>query len=95
MPKDMWGKFFDSPRTRSVTVEQSPRPDGNDGRINVKVEPSNQIEYGIFISINDHFAMRNGDKVQGCGEILQVFEAVHAESVSRSRGIMAQIMEEV
>jgi hypothetical protein len=55
VPKDdLWNKFLKEPGTRTVMV-QGKRSDGARGSINVKVEPSTQLNPGIFVQVNDHF----------------------------------------
>jgi hypothetical protein len=54
-PKEkFWSPIMEQPETLGVVVQGS-RPDKNEGRVVVRVEPSTAVSYGIYIDINDEF----------------------------------------
>jgi hypothetical protein len=89
-PKEPWKGVLDHPGMRSVWME-SPRSDGYTGKINVWVEPSVQIQTGLFVSVNDHYEVPQPDskadpkQPQGATQIIDILEKVWNESLARSR----------
>jgi hypothetical protein len=94
-PKGIWARMFDNPGMRSLTIEESIRPDGYEGRIQVKVEPSIQLHPGIYISVNDHYETKEKNKVLASKLIITILEKEHAKALLRSKEICQKIMEEV
>jgi hypothetical protein len=56
-PKDLWTQFLDRPGLRSISI-QGERSDGRRGYVLVSVEPSQRIDPGIYVRLNDHFDLR-------------------------------------
>jgi hypothetical protein len=54
VPKAFWEDFLELPGTRTLTL-WAVRPDKWAGRIQVTVEPSTQVELGIYLAHNDHY----------------------------------------
>ncbi|WP_435057212.1 hypothetical protein [Streptomyces sp. bgisy060] len=52
-PKEMWSEVLHLPGLQNLNV-RGVRNDGYGGSVNVQVQPSNLIESGVYISINDH-----------------------------------------
>ncbi len=79
----------------SVTMSQiDPEGRAPGGRINVKVEPSNQIgqgRLGVFVDVNDHFVI--ADKPPQTGkQLVGLIEGNFDKSIGRSDGIIDHIM---
>jgi hypothetical protein len=58
-PKQDWQALLKHPGMRSLTI-QGERPDELPGYIRVKVEPSPQIQFGLYVDINDHYELSPG-----------------------------------
>lgn len=54
VPKTDWESVLDHPGMRSAVLWGA-RPDNYAGRVQVQIEPSVAIPYGIFVSQNDHY----------------------------------------
>lgn len=52
--EDLWEPVLKQPGTLSLTI-MSERPDEYGGHINVKVEPSARVQYGIFVEVNEEY----------------------------------------
>ena len=52
--KTLWEPVLKQPGTLSLTI-MSERPDDYDGHINVKVEPSARVRYGLFVEVNEEY----------------------------------------
>lgn len=66
-PKEPWGDvaFKDGKRRagmRSLTMQEIKDASQFRGSVNVKVEPSARLKYGIFIDVNDHYDLEVDDK---------------------------------
>lgn len=57
-PKEDWQGALTAPGLMSLTM-QGKRPDQSNGFIQVKVEPSAQVQYGVYIEVNDHYELRS------------------------------------
>lgn len=60
VPKEPWSDLLTSAGMRSVTL-WGERPDGRDGRVQVKVEPSQRYPHSIYVQQNDHFQFKSDD----------------------------------
>lgn len=56
VPKEDWKSVLWEPVMAHLTV-QGKRPDDMDGYIQVEVGPSNEVEHGIYIQVNDHYQL--------------------------------------
>ncbi len=91
-PKDIWKGILEKPGLLSLTM-QGVRTDSHNGCVNVKVEPSNQIRPGIYININDHYSVKEPEKVLGCNEIMDILRTCFYDSTKRSDKIVSDLME--
>ena len=60
-PKQDWEDVLEEPGMSSLTM-QGKRPDHLEGYIRVKVEPSAQVKYGVYVNVNDHYQLKSGDE---------------------------------
>lgn len=74
------------------------RPDGHEGYVQVKVEPSLKIKYGVHIEINDHFQLKSGDSnlssAQHATELLRECWAVSMKRGSEIADCISSIGDE-
>jgi hypothetical protein len=92
-PKEIWERVLEKPGMRSLSVE-GVRPDQHKGRLLVRVEPSVRIKYGVFITVNDHYELKDTDSPLGCDKIIDILAESWEVSVSRSNEIAFKILEE-
>ena len=80
----------------SLTMSQvNPRDRSSNGRINVTVEPSSQIgqgETGIFVGVNDHYAIEDPSSLTATSEIVSILEKSFDESLRRAEHIIDHVM---
>ena len=88
-PKEHWNPILNNPGMRSLAIEGT-RPDGLDGAVNVRVEPSNKIKHGLFVSINDHFEV-DDTLAKSASAILSIAEEQWPESQRRADEIIRHI----
>lgn len=92
-PKEMWRGILEKPGMKSLSMEGH-RPNQFIGKITVKVEPSQKIEYGVYININDHYEIKDQETSMGCEEIIDILESSWDESIAGSEEIAKRILEE-
>ena len=68
-PKEVWQGIMERPGLRSLTMED-PRDDPM-GFTRVRIEPSKQIDPGIFIEVNNHYEIKDNN-IQNILNILKV-----------------------
>lgn len=91
-PKDRWRNILEKPGLASFTM-QGIRPDQYKGAINVRVEPSTRIKPGIFIQVNDHYELKEGESDQSAEKFLDILEVSWKSSIARSLKIAQTIVE--
>jgi len=92
-PKGIWKDLFHKPGMRSLTMEESSRPDGLKGYTRVTVEPSVKIHPGVYFLVNDHYSVKDPESVTGAEEILAILESEWYGSVKRSNTIIDSLLE--
>jgi hypothetical protein len=90
-PKDVWSGILEKPGLLSLTMH-GVRTDDHKGYINVKVEPSSQIQPGIYCSVNDHYEVKEPETVMGCNEMIDILRGCFYESIKRSDKIVSDLM---
>jgi hypothetical protein len=65
----IWNAILEKPGTLSLTINGK-RPDDLKGHVNIKVEPSAQLTFGIFIETNEEFQKQQIDTDLWVSEIL-------------------------
>ena len=88
-PKEHWQPILKNPGMRALMIEGM-RPDGLAGAVNVRVEPSNRIENGLFVEINDHFEV-DDTLARSASAILSIAEEQWPESQRRADEIIRHI----
>ena len=88
-PKEHWDPILENPGTRSLAIEGT-RPGGLAGAVSVRVEPSNKIKHGLFVSINDHFEV-DDTSARTAKAILSIAEEQWSESQRRAGEIIRHI----
>lgn len=95
-PKKIWeGVLEGRPGMRSLLIEVK-RPDRFNGYIRVKVEPSTSVKkskYGVFVEINDHFALDQTVGEHRATELMDILDSVWTESLERSCKIAYTVLE--
>lgn len=73
-PKDpYWSNTMISPGMLSVAIEGH-RPDKYKGKISVETRPSNTVQFGVSIRVNDHYEASNSKEIMGADEIIKIIE---------------------
>ena len=91
-PKELWASVLKEPGMRSLTMEGL-RPDDLLGYIRVRVEPSIRISPGVFINVNDHYAVKEVETSRGCDEIIDILAREWKRSLDRSAEIVSSLLQ--
>jgi hypothetical protein len=91
VPRDRWA-FLREPGLRSL-VEEGVRPDDYLGYIRVKVEPSNLVQPGVYMQVNDHYqwSVEPGDTA--VESVLDVLKNGWEASLERAEMFIDSIIE--
>jgi len=87
-PKYEWDQLLDKPGLKSLVIEGI-RSEGEDGYIQVKVEPSARIEFGVYLHINDHYQF--SEELTNTSDAITILSNRWSESMSHSLEIANQI----
>lgn len=80
----------------SLTMVQNKLEHRDNGKIMVKIEPSRKLENaddGIFMEVNDHYAVADAEKSIGCEEMIEILAADFDRSQEMSDTIINGIMD--
>lgn len=92
-PKQPWGNILDAPGMRSLTMEGVKSKEGK-GYVRVTVEPSNRIQPGVYIAVNDHYELEVEVKgVAGTALALEILKTCWVDSMKESRTIADRIVQ--
>lgn len=64
-PKEFWSPILEAPGLRSIQIQGGRKAKTDGGVINVKVEPSTLIKYGLYVEINAQFKPSEEDEPEG------------------------------
>ncbi|MFC1926025.1 hypothetical protein ACFLW2_04955 [Chloroflexota bacterium] len=85
-PKIYWEELLANPGMKSLTI-QGTRSDSLAGYIQVKVEPSNIIEHGIFVTVNDHYILHSDKPSSASSEAIEILNEYWNLFLDRSLNI--------
>src|SRR5262249_52322167 len=88
-PKEHWQKFFKEPGMQSLTIRQTPRPDGLKGHVQITVEPSVRIFPGVYVAINDEIQDQDPSKVIGATKVVELIRERWASMIEFSEGVFS------
>lgn len=90
-PKEFWTPITKRPGTQSLTI-RSERPDSRAGHVDITVQPSARVRFGLFIGINDHIQLSDPSVLpEGAAEITDALEANWDPARQRARSILEHI----
>ena len=88
-PKEVWQGVMERPGLRSLTMED-PR-DAPMGFTRVRIEPSKQIDPGIFIEVNNHYEIKDNN-IQN---MLNILKSSSKEAFLKAESIAGHFMRKV
>ena len=100
-PPQAWGEWSESilkgsdsnhGGMMSLSMRQTDTDDRPDGYIQAKVEPSKLITNGVYVEVNDHYSLPQGEDIEGCAEIMEIMARNFDSSIARSEMIVDQVM---
>lgn len=94
-PKEQfWSDTLINPGMLCVAI-QGQRPDKYNGAVKVEVRPSNIVNNGIVIRINDHFEKDSEEEIIGCDYIINALENEWENSHQRAVDIINNIFDKM
>ncbi|SRR6266404_465924 len=88
-PKKIWRDVLKDPGLFNMIVKESRTPHD---WTNVTVEPSIQVQPGIYFEVHDHYDIADGERPLGADIIMKALEDRWAGSLERSQKIMAHVL---
>lgn len=90
-PKQDWSGILKEPGLRSLTM-QGRRPDSYSGYIGVKVQPSNRVDLGIYIEVNDHYQLTSDSNTPaGKSDVFTILSEDWQDSMKRGVDIATRL----
>jgi hypothetical protein len=92
VPKQDWEEVLSSPGMRTLTVEGQ-RPDGLQGYIRVRVEPSTRVLSGVYTQVNDHYVLPSANESPASArEVIAIISEQWTQSMERGLQIAEKIV---
>jgi hypothetical protein len=82
VPPSNW-TFLEKPGLRTL-IEEGQRPDEQTGFIRIKVEPSNLVQPGVYIQINDHYQWDVPEGETAVDQVLKLLKDGWSSSLDRA-----------
>lgn len=105
-PKEFWGDFVKKDGKkfgglRTLIIEQSAnsgegrfvRQDGAKGWLRVQVEPSLRVTYGIYVRVNDHYDLLDGQSLADGRKAAELVASKWDSSIGSSEKLIDKLME--
>lgn len=89
-PKDIWEQVLDSPGTRNLTIEGK-RTNDLPGYIQISVQPSREFQYGVYVTVNDHYEFDKEKKPLNTQEAIRILGECWTESMTKSESIAEMV----
>lgn len=91
-PKDpYWSNTMINPGMLSVAIEGR-RPDEYKGRVNVETRPSDKVQFGVSIRVNDHYEVGDSKTIMGASEIIKIIETDWINAQERAHKIIGGVL---
>lgn len=76
-PKEIWKEITNNPGMQELIIKDMPREGEFEGYTNYTLRPSarNDIQYGVYIQMNEHFELGKPDYVEGTDKLLNILES--------------------
>ncbi len=84
VPRDNWDAVLEKPGMLDVQV-RGVRPDDSAGSINVTVQPSVQVQPGLFVAVNDEFHLTSEGKAQSGAEAVTLLSEAWEKADERPK----------
>ena len=96
-PKEIWNKVLTKPGMLKLTIQGDTNRCNLNGYRQVTVEPSKKVPNGVFLTVNDHYQVKDKEikNVSGCEEIIGILETKWNESIEGSKKIIYQLLESI
>ncbi len=73
-PKEYWKEITESPGMQELQIKDSPRDGEFKGYTLITLCPSEKVEFGVNIKMNEHFEVGQAGSVKGTDQLLNVLE---------------------
>ena len=91
-PKKFWERVVGDPLTANVTI-QGKRESGHKGVVNLSLQPSTRVPFGIFLSSNDHYDLIDSES-KSSGEVAaELLSQEYEGSLERSYAFFKALLD--
>lgn len=91
-PPSNWEGFLKKPGMASITI-LAKRPDDRYGSISITVEPSAKHHPGVYVAVNDHFAISETLESSSCPKMLEVLKSSWDACLARADGLINHVLD--
>lgn len=93
-PKEIWEGLLDKPGMLDFAM-QGVRPDGLDGAIKVRIQPVFDVQWGVFINVNDEFPLPDPDAPEPGRRAAELIQKVWPDAEARTAMIRSALYERI
>lgn len=91
-PKGIWEGIMTNPGLQSMSMQDTVRPDGCDGSVNVLIQPSREIKPGILFQVNDHYDIGT-EGVRNADAAVDILRSNWQQSIDRANAMIGKLLE--
>lgn len=93
-PKESWSGIIEHPGMSSLSmVSEKHDFDHVSEILTVKIEPSQVVKDGLWIDVNDHYEIKEGQDSSGSDLLLQTLDERWQDSYNHSKDIIDKLLE--
>jgi hypothetical protein len=93
-PKEMWDGILDQPGMLDFAM-QGVRPDDLEGAIKVRIQPTFDVQWGVFVNVNDEFSIPQSDVDEPAARAADLVEKVWPDAEERTSVIHGLLFERI
>lgn len=91
-PKEPWQGITQKPGLQELIIKDGPREGDYEGYSHIKLRPSEKIEYGLYIQINDHFELGEASSSEGTKALLDTLETQCSATLEKWQNTYEKLM---
>jgi len=92
-PRVLWDRVLQTPTMASLTMKEF-RQGSYPGWLGIVVEPSNKVQPGVYIGVNDHYQLtEKTEPITGTKVLQEILAEKWSDSLGRSKNIALSIAE--
>lgn len=91
-PKTPWASVTQKPGLQELVIKDGPREGDYKGYSLIKLRPSEKIQYGLYIQINEHFELGEAGSLEGTKPLLDALESQYKPTMKKWQNLYEKLI---